>query len=296
MTAGSTPTRYRYQPIITRQKFLWPNKAVVAVWIIPNVEYYPFGNIGPSINESASSAATDVLNNSWRDYGPRVGIWRLIDCFDRLGVKISATLNSDVCDQYPEIVEAGSRRSWEWIGHGTNNSVRLSDLNESDERSLIQEATSKIATTTGRRPEGWLGPGLGESSRTPEILAANGYRYVCDWIADDLPMWLSTRSGKLLSLPYSIELNDMQLIFRQRMPGDAYRQSLTDHFEQLKREGLKERRGRVLAIPLHPFLTGQARYVMHLERALDAVVSSKHSWVATGSEIAKYYVQQVGAI
>ena len=284
-------TRYQYTPIIDRPAFLWPGEAEVALWVIPNVEYYPFGNAGPSVNERAASAATDVLNNTWREYGVRVGVWRLIDCFDRTGVKVSATLNSEVCDWYPQIIEAGCSRSWEWLGHGTNNTIRLSELSPDQERQVIRSSTTRIARATGQRPRGWLGPSLGETANTPDILYSEGYEYVCDWLCDDLPLWLSVLGGRVLSVPYSIELNDMQLILRQRSSGEEYARSLTDHFEQLKREAAERHCGRVMAIPLHPFLTGQARFVPYLERALRAIVESGHAWVATGSEIADYFAR-----
>jgi peptidoglycan/xylan/chitin deacetylase (PgdA/CDA1 family) len=268
---------------------MWPGGAGVAVWVIPNVEHYPFGQPGVTVNDRAAAATPDVLNHSWRDYGPRVGIWRLFDCLSDLGVKVSATLNSDVCDEYPRLVEEGCRRGWEWIGHGTNNSVRLSSLNEEEERAVVRTTLDRISAAVGWRPRGWLGPGLAESARTPEILHEAGVEYVCDWVADDLPFTLTVSGGQLLSLPYSIELNDMELILRQRLSGDQYRQRLVDQFEQLKEEAVARRTGRVMAVPLHPFLTGQAHRIRHLHDALSHIAADDGSWLATGSEIMDYY-------
>ena len=215
--APGTPTG----PIVDHTKFRWPGGAGVAVWIIPNVEHYPWGLPGIPVNERSSTADPDVLNYSWRDYGPRVGIWRLFDCLGELAVPVSATLNSDVCDEYPQLVEEGCRRGWEWIGHGTNNSTRLSGLTEDQESELVHTALERIASATGRRPRGWLGPGLVESHRTPDILRAAGIEYVCDWLADDLPFPLTVQDGELLCLPYSIELNDTELLLRQHLTGRA---------------------------------------------------------------------------
>lgn len=283
--------RYSYQAIIDRPQFLWPGNAGVALWVIPNIEYYPFGNQGPAINAKSAENPTDVLNSSWRDYGPRVGVWRLIDCFDRTGVKVSATLNSEVCDQYPRVIQAGRDRGWEWLGHGTNNTVRLSELSPEDEPRLVVDATDRITEATGTPPRGWLGPSLAESAHTPEVLQDAGYRYVCDWLCDDLPVWISTDDGRILSVPYNIELNDMQMIFRQRSSGPEYLRALVDHFEQLRSESRREGRGRVMAIPVHPFLAGQARFCGYLEQALETILRSGDAWSATGGEIADFFIQ-----
>jgi allantoinase len=268
---------------------MWPGGAGVAVWVIPNVEHYPWGRPGVTVNDRAAAASPDVLNHSWRDYGPRVGIWRLFDCLADVGVKVSATLNSDVCDEYPRLVEEGCRRGWEWIGHGTNNSERLNRLDDDDERATVEATLERITAATGVRPRGWLGPGLAESDRTPEILREAGIEYVCDWVADDLPFPLAAGDGEIMSLPYSIELNDMELILRQRLTGPEYLQRLIDQFEQLNAEAITSRTGRVMAVPLHPFLTGQAHRVRYLRDALACIAGHEGSWLALGSEILDYY-------
>jgi peptidoglycan/xylan/chitin deacetylase (PgdA/CDA1 family) len=204
-----------------------------------NVEHYPFDQPGVTVNDRAAAASPDVLNHSWRDYGPRAGIWRLFDCLSDLGVKVSATLNSDVCDEYPRLVEEGCHRGWEWIGHDTNNSVRLSSLNEDEECALVKTTLERISAAVGRQPRGWLGPGLAESARTPEILHEAGVEY---------------------------------------------RQRLIDQFEQLNEEAA----GRVMAVPLHPFLTGQAHRIRYLHDALSYIAGHEGSWLATGSEIMDY--------
>jgi allantoinase len=289
--AGSP--RYPYRPIVDHPPFLWPGGARVAVWVIPNVEHHPFDRPSVSVNDKAAGTHPDVLNHSWRDYGPRVGIWRLFDCLSSLGIRASATLNSDVCDEYPQIVAEGERLGWEWLGHGTDNSRRLSGLGEDEERALIETSLRRIAAATGRRPRGWLGPGLAETARTPEILRAAGVEYVCDWVADDLPFTLEVEGGALLSLPYSIELNDMELILRQRLTGPEYHQRLIDQFEQLNAEASARRTGRVMAIPLHPFLMGQAHRVRYLRDALAHIAHHEGSWLALGAEIADYYQREV---
>jgi peptidoglycan/xylan/chitin deacetylase (PgdA/CDA1 family) len=285
--AGSP--RYPYRPIVDHPRFLWPGGARVAVWVIPNIEHYPWDRPGVSVSDRAGAIAPDVLNHSWRDYGPRVGIWRLFECLDDTGVKVSATLNSDVCDEYPRLVEEGNRRGWEWIGHGTNNSERITGLDETSERALIGAALERIEAGTGSRPRGWLGPGLAETDRTPDILREAGIDYVCDWIADDLPFTLTAGDGTITALPYSIELNDMELILRQHLTGPEYQSRLTDQFARLDAEAAACGTGRVMAIPVHPFLVGQAHRVGYLRDALAQIAGHEGSWLAHGSEILDYY-------
>lgn len=281
--------RYHYQPIVDRPEFMWPGDAAVAVWVIPNVEYYPYDRPGASVNDRAAVAMPDVLNHSWRDYGVRVGIWRLFECFDDVGVKVSATLNSEVCDEYPRLIEEGTKRGWEWIGHGTNNSIRLQTLTETEETELLKNVLDRIEKGSGTRPRGWLGPGLSESHNTLDILQRAGVEYVCDWVADDLPFWMQTDGGRILSVPYSIEMNDMELVLRQRLTGPEYYQRLLDQYEQLKSEAIRQDRGRVMAIPVHPFLVGQAHRIGYLADALSYIAGQRDTWLATGSEIMEVF-------
>ena len=277
--------RYNYQPIVDRPEFMWPGGAGVAVWVIPNVEYYPYDRQGATVNDRAAVTQPDVLNHSWRDYGVRVGIWRLFECFDEVGIKISATLNSEVCDEYPRLIEEGNKRGWEWIGHGTNNSIRLQGMDETDEMELVGKVLDRIEVGSGARPRGWLGPGLSESHNTLDILKRSGVEYVCDWVADDIPFWMDAADGRILSIPYSIEMNDMELILRQRLTGPEYHQRLLDQFEQLRGESIKQNRGRVMAIPVHPFLAGQAHRIGYLSDALHYIAGQRDTWLATGSDI-----------
>jgi allantoinase len=284
-------TRYPYRAIVDHKPFKWPGGARVALWVINNIEFFHYGQSGATVNERSAQYDPDVLNHSWRDYGPRVGIWRMIDCFDRLGIPSTVALNADVCEKYPKIIQAGLERGWKWMGHGPTNSMRFAGLSVEAERTIIRDSLNQIESATGKRPSGWLSPGLIETHATLDLLAEHGIRYVADWVADDLPFWLSTKHGKLLSIPYSIEINDMGLVLKQNLTGPEFRDRITDQFDTLYAEA--ENCGRVMAIALHPFLTGQPYRIRYLQEALDYILSHEGVWVTTGTEIAEYYAKNI---
>jgi allantoinase len=283
--------RYPYRAISQHPPFRWPGNARVAVWVIPNIEYFPFDQPGATLNERSAQFRPDVLNHSWRDYGIRVGFWRLLDCLDALKIPVTAALNSDVCDHYPQVVRAGVERGWEWMGHGHTNAQRMSGLEEGEEQALITSTLERIAAGTGTRPEGWLSPGLCETYRTPDLLQKAGVQYVADWVADEVPFPMSAGDGHIMTIPYSIEINDMELILRQKRSGPEFRQRIIDQFDALYRDG--DRVARVMAIALHPFLIGQPHRIRYFAEALAHIRSFSDVWFATGSEIIRFYKEQV---
>ena len=276
---------YAYSPITSRPKINWPNNARVAFYVGLNIEYFELGKPSTSIWEGTASLVPDPLNHGWRDYGPRVGIWRMIDAFDRHGIRPSALLNADAATHYPEIIAAGRERQWAWLAHGKTNSMLQTGMTPDDERRLLREITETIATTTGQRPTGWMGPGLSETFETPAILRDLGYSYILDWTADDQPFPLNLPG--LISVPYSVELNDLGLFGAKGMTGEAFYQTVVDQFDQLYADG--EASGRVMALALHPFVTGQAFRTKYLDKALDYIVSHDGVWLATSDEIAEHY-------
>ena len=161
----SAPTehdRFNYSAIVDRPPLRWPNGARVAVWVIPNIEHFLFDRPSTSVTAATVGLVPDVLNYSWRDYGVRVGIWRMMDVMEKHGVKGTVALNSDVCTKYPRIIEAANGLGWEWMGHGRNNSILINKQPEDEERGLIREVVETITKGTGHRPRGWLGPALTE--------------------------------------------------------------------------------------------------------------------------------------
>ena len=166
--------RFDYSPIVDRKPWRLPNGARVAVWVIPNIEHFLFDRPSTSVTAATVGLVPDVLNYSWRDYGVRAGIWRLMDVMAKHDVKGTVALNSDVCERYPQIIAAGRKLDWEWMGHGENNSSLLTKLGEDEERTIIARVLGTIAQACGARPRGWLGPALSETDNTPDLLADDG--------------------------------------------------------------------------------------------------------------------------
>jgi allantoinase len=277
---------FRYRPAVGRPRLELPGGARVAVWIGLNIEHYPFGRPGLSITPATAGLPVDPMNYGWRDYGVRVGVWRVMDVLDRLGMRASVLLNSEVCHRYPAIVEAGQRRGWAWLAHGRDNATLQTGMSREDERAYLQEVVETIERGVGRRPRGWLGPALTETENTPELLAELGLTYVCDWCNDDEPYPLEVDG--MISLPYAIESNDIPLLIDKGLTGPEFQQVLTDQFDVLYEEGAAS--GRVMAIPLHPFLVGQPFRIKYLERALAHIAAHEAVWLATSDEIAEWYL------
>jgi peptidoglycan/xylan/chitin deacetylase (PgdA/CDA1 family) len=277
---------FEYSPITERPPITWPGGARVAVYVGLNVEHFVPGRPSTSIWPGTADLVPDPLNHGWRDYGVRVGIWRLADILDRHGIRASVLLNSDVVHHYPQIVRAGVERDWAWLAHGRTNSVLHTGLEPDEERRVLAEITDTIAAGTGRRPRGWMGPGLTETAHTPELLAELGYDYVLDWTNDDQPYPL--RVPGMISVPYSVELNDLML-FGSGTTGPQFEQVVIDQYEQLRADSAHS--GRVLALALHPFSTGQPFRARYLDRALAYLAARPDVWLTTSDEIAEHYLR-----
>lgn len=283
-------SRFDYAPV-TEREFDLPNGENVAVWVIPNVEHYKIDVPSTAIYPPGTEYTPDVLNYGWRDYGPRAGIWRLMDVLDDHDIRATVALNAEVCDHQPEIVEAGMERDWEFMGHGTTNARPLVDLEEGEERDQIEATRDHIAEFTGEQPRGWLGPELAETFNTPDLLAESGFDYVCDWCNDDQPYEMKVRNEELISMPYSIEINDIPMFLTYGMTGPQFEQAVKDQFDVLYAEGEADGNAKVMAIALHPFLIGLPFRSKYLDNALDYITDHERVWMATGGEIADRYIE-----
>ncbi len=281
--------RFDYSPIVDRQPFRLPKKERVALWVIPNIEHFHFDKPSISIEHATKHLVPDVLNYSWRDYGNRVGVWRLMELLEKHGIRGTAALNSEVCQHYPRIVEEGKKLGWEWMGHGRSNSQLIANMREEDERALIKDVVHTIEEATGSKPKGWLGAALTETHNTLDILAEEGIEYVGDWVNDEQPYPIRTKSRTIFSIPYSIEMNDITIFLESRKSGQDFYQTIVDQFDGLYEDGAKN--ARVMAICLHPFLVGHPHRSKYLDKALQYITSHKDVWLATGSEIIQHYKQ-----
>src|SRR5215813_4627299 len=202
-----------YLPITRRPKLTWPGDARVALWVNPNIEFFGLDDVMPgNLNERVPREHAKIPNvRNWavRDYGNRVGIWRIIEVLTRYGIRASAALNSEVCDHHPEIIEEAGRLGWELVGHNQTNALRLTEMDGSQERDAVRATIDRIHAASGTRPVGWLGAGLAETWNTLDYLAEAGIRYVCDWVNDDQPYLFEIGNPPLVSLPYSVQTNDV---------------------------------------------------------------------------------------
>ena len=279
--------RYRYSAITRRPDFVWPGGQRLAVYIGLNLEHFTFGD-GLGAELCPGGPHPDVLNYAWRDYGNRVGVWRLIDLFDELKLPLSVLANSSIYHYCPEVMDAFRARGDEIVGHGRTNSERQGVLSPGEERRLIDEATETIARAEGRRPLGWLGPWISQSSVTPDLLTEAGYRYLLDWCMDDQPVWFSTRNGgRILSVPYPQELNDIPSIVGRKDSGEQFATMVSNTFEEMLAQSAKQ--SLVMGIALHPYLVGQPHRLHPLRRALQAIVARRDDlWITTAGEIAEF--------
>jgi allantoinase len=283
-------TLFDYSPIVDRAPLQWPDGARVAFYVGLNLEHYPVDRPSTSIFGGTAGLVPDPLNYGWRDYGPRVGIWRLIESLDRYRIRASALVNSDVCARYPQIIEAGRARSWAWVAHGRDNSTFQAGMPLDEERAYLTEVVNTIEKATGQRPEGWLGPALTETHETPALLAELGLRYVLDWCNDDQPYPLNVPG--MLSVPYSIEVNDVTLFVSNGVSGPEFLQVVRDQFDQLYADSAES--GRVMALCLHPFIVSQPFRHKYLDQALEYIASRPGVWLTTSDEIAAHYARTTG--
>ena len=268
---------FPFRAIADAPKITWPNGARVAVWVIPNVEHFHL-EIG--------SPAPDVRNFSRRDYGNRVGLWRLMEVLTKHRIRGTVALNAEIGIYYPRIMQAMIDLDWELMGHGLTNSKIMSGLEIDAERKLILD-TRKVIEDWGRKMHGWLGPGLTETFNTPDLLKECGVEYVADWVNDDLPYRFN---NGLYSIPYSIELNDMPLFNNPSISIEDFKRRICDSFDVLYAEGAIN--GRVMGIALHPFLIGAAHRIKYLDEALQYIAGHDKVWFATGDEIIRAYKAQ----
>lgn len=279
----TTHGRYAFSAITQRPVYDWPNGKRLAVYLALNVEQFAWGaGKGSMIAPVGQHAPQSVY--SWRDYGNRVGFWRLMEDFDALDIPIQAQLNTEVYDHCPEVAEKLRQRGDEILGHGITNSEEQGVLREEKERILIETATQRIEREEGAPPAGWMSPWLSESDATLDLLRERGYRYVMDWACDDQPIWLSTRAGRILAMPYPVEINDNRAIVFQKYSAAQFADMIIDNFNEMLEQS--QRQPLVYGISLHTFVVGQPFRLRELRRALRHIVDRRDQiWLARPGDI-----------
>jgi allantoinase len=283
--------RFKYSAIVSRPDFAWPDGRRLAVHVSLNLEAFAYGE-GLGLSYSPGIPHPNTYNWAWREYGNRVGVWRLHELFDRLALPVSLLLNSEVYDHCPEVVAAFRRRGDEVVGHGRTNSEHQNDFDEAAEAVLIRQVRDAIARHEGAPPQGWLSPGVNPSAVTPDLLQEAGYTYLLDWPLDDQPVWLRTRRGHILSVPYPHEVNDIPMIAIHHGTAPAFADVIVDTFDEMLAQSAGP--SLVYGIALHAFLVGQPYRLRHLRRALEHIARHRDRvWLATTGQIARHFAERV---
>jgi hypothetical protein len=280
--------RLDYSPITQRRPLALPDGARMAVWVIVNVEEWDPRQPMPRtvITPPAGGAPMpDIPNWAWHEYGNRVGFWRMLEVLDRQQIRAVLAINGSAIDRYAPIAKAAVERGWEFIGHGfTQRNMQKVE----DERDDIRKTAEAIRAATGKSPRGWLGPGLTETWETPDLLAEEGYDYVCDWVLDDQPVFLKTRARPIVNLPYTQECNDVAMMLIQHHKAGEYYDRAIDQFEQIYEDAAGS--ARIMALVVHPYIMGAAHRLKYFRLALARIRERRDVVFWTGEQILDWFV------
>jgi len=281
--------RIPYSAIRDRPRLALPGGARLVVWVIVNIEEWNPRETMPRTvltPPAGGSPIPDIPNWAWHEYGNRVGFWRLLEVLDRLRIRAVLAINGSAIRTYESISRAALERGWEFMAHGLS---QKSMQKVPDERADIVKTTEVIREFTGRAPRGWLGPGLVETWDTPDILAEEGYEYVCDWVLDDQPVLLKTRTRPLVSVPYTQECNDVAMMLIQHHKAKEYRDRAIDQFEQLYADAQES--ARIMALVAHPYIMGAPHRLRYFREALEHIQSRLGVVFWTGAQILEWYLK-----
>ncbi len=291
---------YDYVPLPARRPLVWPNGARVALILTFNLETWdltkdttkPYYAGGPAILPDTLPGDTpDFPNYTWREYGQRVGIWRLIELFDKLGVRASCTTNAVTFERRKAMTDAVLERGWELLAHNWEQGELLTDFakDPAREREIVLRTLDAYERHVGRKAKGWLSSSLRSTLQTADILAEYGCSFYCDIMNDDQPFLIRTPSGPIVATPYSNEINDFTFITRKNYTTDQFRDALIEELDVLYEEGAVT--GRIMNVGLHPHVSGRAHRVRALREFIQHAQSLPGVWFATREEIADWYLQ-----
>jgi peptidoglycan/xylan/chitin deacetylase (PgdA/CDA1 family) len=284
--------RADYSAIVDRPPLKLPNNARLIFWTVVNYEVW---DIGKPMARQVIPAPTgvpllpDVPNWSWHEYGMRVGAWRFFELYERLGIKPSLSANARICEDYPRVAEQAKRAGWEFMGHAYEQGPIHK---EADQVAMINRSMDVIEKFTGTRPVGWMGPGLTQTLETPDLLAKAGVKYIADWVYDDEPTVIKTANGPLVTLPYTVELNDIPMMIVQYHQSDYLLKRTIDQFDRLYAESAQ--RAKIVALAIHPYISGQPHRIKYLEAIYDYVNRFDGVLHWNGEQILDWYKKVAG--
>lgn len=282
-----TPQAYDWWPYRDRPKVRWPGGARLAFWVAPNLENYELNPPSNPTRKAWPRPFPDNVGYSVRDYGNRVGHWRMMDLMDRYNIRGSVSLTVALLDHHPEIIDACAERDWEFFSHGVYNTRYVYGMTAEQERIIIRDSIDSVQQKTGQHIAGWLSPGLTYTENTFDLLADMGLTYTCDLFHDDQVTPVTTPTGRLCSVPYSLEFNDSIAFQLQNLPPRRYVDMLKAGFDRLYAEG--EDSGTVMCIPLHAYLVSHPYRIEAFSEVFEYITGHSDVWVTTGREIADYW-------
>ena len=281
-----THGRYDYSAITERRDYSWPGGKRLAVHLCLNVEHFAFGE-GLGNDYGAPQAQPNARSFAWRDYGNRVGAWRLLELAEAYDLPYGLLVNTELYDYCPQMVAAFSKRGDEIVGHGRTNAERQGDMAFDAERACINAAAATIEKHEGKRPTGWLAPYISQTYDSPDLLREAGFRYMMDWPLDDQPVWFRTKHGPILSIPYAHDLNDSFECVQRRTPSQLYCENLIDQFDEMLEESA--RRPLVMSLVLHSFILGQPHRLRRFRQVIEHILRQREKiWLTRPGEICRY--------
>ena len=291
---GMDHDRYPWSMLHRRKPVRWPNGARVALWVVVALEWFPLDMAGKPFKAPGAlvTAYPDLRHYTLRDYGNRVGIFRVMQALERFGIRPSVAINAAVAMRYPSLVKSCVEHGWEAIGHGLDmDHLHYEGLPKEQEQKLVEESLAILRGVSGQKVRGWLSPARSESFSTLDLIAAAGIEYVCDWVNDDMPYAMRTETRPIHSLPLSNDIDDVVILVQNRHSEAAFVQQVCDQFDLLYNEAAAGG-GRVMTLSLHPWAIGQPFRIGALEQALQHIANHRDVWPATGAEILDAFAAQ----
>lgn len=286
--------RFPYSPIVNRSPFRWPDGKQLAVYVAVCIEHFSYGEGGLGLSYSPNIPHPNTYNWAWREYGNRVGGWRLLDLFNSLSIRPAALVNSECYSHCPELLAGYRNAGAEFVAHGRANSEAPNDLTDDEQRQMIKDVAATILEHEGKQPDGWMSPGANPSRHTEDYLAENGFTYTLDWPMDEQPVWMQTSAVPILSIPYPHEVNDVPMIAFHHGSSQQFAAMVTDTFDELLEQSAQL--PLTYGIVVHTFIAGQPHRLRRLRVALQHITNVRDSiWLTTPGDIAAHYASQLPA-